>query len=180
MTLCFVRHGQTNYNRKGIMNDDPSIDVHLSDRGIEQVKKVAEDLRNTGLTHIYISQLPRTRQTADIINKYHDLELIQDPRINDNRSGFNGKHWIYVFFAYLFSRNRLSKHFADGESLLDSKKRVTEFLDELKKTHKSSDKILVVGHANTGQIIKGYANNLSDTKTFTAAVKNAQIYEYNL
>ncbi len=180
MKLYFVRHGRTNYNRIGIMNDDPKVDVHLTKKGTEQAERVSETLKNTQLTHIYVSELLRTRQTAEIINIHHQLKLTQDSRLNDNRTGFNGKPWFFGALTYLFSKDRYSKRFNDGESLLDSKKRVTEFLEEIKAKRGSKDIVLIVGHSNTGQIIAGYFGNLSNLDTFTSIVKNGQVVEYDL
>lgn len=180
MKLYFVRHGHTNYNRFGIMNDDPSVDVHLTSKGLKQAKSASEQLKDTPLTHIYVSQLPRTRQTAEIINSHHNLKIEEDSHLNDNRTGFNGKPWIFMTLAYLFSKDRYSKRFNDGESLLDSKKRVTKFLAELKSRHDETDEVLIVGHSNTGQIITGYFNNYSNLDTFTSVVKNGKVLEFDL
>ncbi len=180
MKLYFVRHGHTNYNRFGIMNDDPSVNVRLTKKGIRQAQKASDALKDTPLTHIYISELPRTRQTAEIINQHHQLQLGEDSRLNDNRTGFNGKPWLFMAVAHLFAKNRYSKRYNGGESLLDSKKRVTEFLAELKPRHKDTDIVLIVGHSNTGQIATGYFSDLSDLDTFAVVVRNGQIAQFNL
>jgi len=179
MKLYFVRHGHTRYNRYGIMNDDPTVNVRLTKRGIRQAEAAAAKLKDVPLAHIYVSQLPRTRQTAEIINKHHNLKLEVDKRINDNKTGFNGKPWIFVTIAYIFTKDRFTKRFNDGESLMDSRQRVSEFLDEIKAKH-HSDSVLIVGHANTGQIINGYAKKLTTLETFTSVIKNGRVVEFDL
>ncbi len=180
MRIYFVRHGHTFYNRFGIMNDDPSVDVRLTKKGKRQAAAAAEKLKETPLTHIYTSTLPRTIETAKIINKYHNLKLTSDARLNDNKTGFNGKPWFFAAAAYVLTKDRYSKRFRDGESLLDSKQRVTDFLEDLKVKHDKSDSILIVAHSNTGQILAGYFNDLTTLETFTSVIRNGKVVEYKL
>ena len=42
MPLWFMRHGETNYNRLGLCNDNPQRDVHLTDTGIRQAAQAAD------------------------------------------------------------------------------------------------------------------------------------------
>ena len=45
MKLIATRHAETNYNVKDLVNYDPTIDVHLTEKGINQ----AEDRKSTRL-----------------------------------------------------------------------------------------------------------------------------------
>lgn len=38
-----------------------------------------------------MSELPRTRQTAEIINQYHGAEIVVHPAINDIVTGLNNR-----------------------------------------------------------------------------------------
>lgn len=69
MKLLLMRHGQTNYNRLGLCNDDPRDAVYLTDLGRRQALAAAVALRAARLEHIFVSELPRTRQTAEIVNR---------------------------------------------------------------------------------------------------------------
>jgi broad specificity phosphatase PhoE len=84
--LC-LRHGETNYNRLGLCNDDLRDDVHLTERGREQAARAAERLKSEPIGHIFVSQLPRTRETAEIIKealiKSVRGELVE-PRTDDS------------------------------------------------------------------------------------------------
>jgi alpha-ribazole phosphatase len=76
MKLYCLRHGETNYNRLGLCNDDPARDVHLTPEGTRQAQAAALRLRAAPLERIIItSELPRTWQTADIINRDHRVPL---------------------------------------------------------------------------------------------------------
>lgn len=179
MKLYFVRHGQTNYNRLGILNDDPKVNVHLTKKGTGQVTKAAKQLKDTNLTHIYSSRLPRAVETAKIINTYHNLPIELDARLNENRTGYNGKPWFFRWVTFKLSNQPYTKKFRGAESLQESQQRVISFLDEIKSKH-SNDSVLIVGHANTGWIIRGYINNLSIKKTFQGHIPNGQVQQYEL
>src|ERR1700677_337622 len=91
MKVYLVRQGETNYNVLNIHNDDPAVDVHLTETGIKQAEKLADMLKEISVEHIFVSELTRTQQTAKIINKYHQLEITIDKRLNDNKSGYEGQ-----------------------------------------------------------------------------------------
>ncbi len=179
MKLYFVRHGHTNYNRFGIINDDPSVNVHLTNIGKKQANYAADTLRKVELDYIYVSELPRTLETAEIINKHHRLKIQKDKRINDNRTGYNGLPWLVRWFTFRLAKDPYSKRFRDGESLEDSRVRIFEFLDEIKKIH-TDDSVLIVGHANTGWVIKGYMSKSPLTKMFRGHIVNGHVLEYEL
>ena len=179
MKLIFVRHGHTNFNRFGIMNDDPSVDVHLTVLGKKQASNAATVLKDEKIDAIFASMLPRTLETAQIINKFHNLEIHRDKRINDNRTGYNGLPWVVRWLTFKLAKHPFTKRFRDGESLEDSKNRVFEFLDELKATYPDKT-VLVIGHANTGWIINGYANDLPLEKMFHGHITNGHPVKYEL
>lgn len=179
MKLIFVRHGHTNFNRFGIMNDNPKVNVHLTKLGKKQAEGAAEALKKTKLDYIYTSMLPRTFETATIINRYHNLDIQRDARINDNRTGFDGWHWVIYWVASKFVKDPLRKRFRRGESLEDSQKRVFDFIEEMKKKH-DDQTVLVVGHANTGWIIKGYASKTPLEKMFRGHIVNGLPVEYDI
>ncbi len=49
--------------------------------------------------YIFVSELKRTGQTAGIVNKYYSAQVIVDARLNDNRSGYEGKHYLEYYAA---------------------------------------------------------------------------------
>ena len=78
MKLYLARHAETNYNIAKLANADPNIDVHLTEHGIEQAENLAELLKDVDYDIVYISELPRTRQTAEIINITIKSSLLMD------------------------------------------------------------------------------------------------------
>ncbi len=81
------------------------------------------------LERIFCSELPRTRETAKIVNHGRGLPIRAHPGINDIRSGCDGRP-VRDYFAAI-APDRLNARVGDGESLLQHKARVMEFLDWL-------------------------------------------------
>ena len=180
MKIYAVRHGQTNYNVRNLCNNDPSKDVHLTELGLSQANSVAEKLDNHHKFEvIFISELPRTRQTAEIINRNHSVEVIVDSRINDRATGFDSKPASEFFVAVDAAPDPLAAKFNDGESFLEEKKRVFEFLDEV--TSKDYKSILIVSHTEIMTIIYGYFHKLSDLDMWEMEeFANSEVVEFEV
>lgn len=142
MKLYVARHGQTNYNDQGLCNSDPRTDVHLTEMGTKQAENLANNLKDININQIFVSELKRTKQTADIVNQFHNAPIKVDARLNDNRSGYEDKHFSEYYAALDKADNRWTVRFNDGESLEDVKERVRNFLDELKG--KDYNSVLIV------------------------------------
>jgi alpha-ribazole phosphatase len=159
MKIFIVRHSETNYNTQKLCNADPAVDVHLTGKGIEQTKNLAELLRHADYEVVYISHLPRTRETADIINKLHSKEIIVDDRLGDNRTGFESKLVTDWFAALEASGDKWNSKFNDGESLTEAASRGQSFIDDLKTGSYKS--VLIVTHRFMTQVIFGCIENKS-------------------
>ena len=160
MKIYFARHGRTHYNDLRLCNSDPLVDVHLTRQGEEQAKALADNLKDVLIDRIFVSELKRTKQTAEIVNKVHNAPIEVEPLLNDHRSGFEGKPFPLLKEALDAADNQWTARFNDGESIEDMKKRVEKFLDELKDEPYSS--VLVVTsqwiiHAAVS-ILKGISN----------------------
>lgn len=139
MKIYLARHGETNYNVLGLHNADPTVNVHLTEKGIEDAKQLAKKLAGIKFDAVYVSEMPRTTQTASFIT---NLTPIIDKRLNDIDSGFEGQSVHDYHIArdnspdpYLFK--------VDGhESSEDAYKRTADFLQELKT--KNYENILII------------------------------------
>lgn len=178
MKLYVARHGQTNYNDLGLCNSNPKTDVHLTKVGIEQVEKLADKLKSVSIEHIFVSELKRTKQTADIVNKYHKAPVAVDARLNDNRSGFEDKHYLEYYAALDKANDKWTVRFNDGESLNDVKERVHSFLEELK--YKDYQSVLIVTSMVIVQAIYGALNNRSNQEEWDFSVDKASCTEFEL
>ena len=175
MTLYVMRHGRTNYNELGLCNDNPTVDVHLTELGKQQAQAAAEQLRNVALDRIIVSPLPRTRQTAEIVNQYHQLPIESYPDIADIRSGFDGQT-VEAYFTAI-AHDPLDARVNGGESLLDHKQRVVRFIDWL--VTQPEENILVVAHEETLRVFEAYFDEtIPDNQLRDIHIGNCEIKNY--
>jgi broad specificity phosphatase PhoE len=131
MKIYLARHGLTNYNELGLCNSHPSTDVHLSRVGLIQADDLAEKLKKAKIDQIFVSELKRTQQTSNIINRYHDAPIQVDPRLNDNLTGYEGKPVKDYYAALAASEHKWTARLNGGESLEDVKERTQSFIKDL-------------------------------------------------
>lgn len=84
MKLMIARHGETEENRAGILQGH--LPGTLTDKGIEQAKRLAQRLKDKKIDHIYSSDLARAADTAELIAQYHPntpLDMIEELRERD-------------------------------------------------------------------------------------------------
>jgi len=174
MQLYFMRHAQTNYNLLGLCNDDPARDVHLTETGVAQARKAAEVLRQIPLDMLVCSQLPRTRQTAEIINLYHGLAIHSHPALNDICSGFDGRPVSEYFAAIAADPLHLAVN--GGESLLMHKQRVLSYIDWL--TRQNCSCLLSIAHEETLRVFYASFNGLADDRLRDLHFRNCEILHF--
>jgi len=73
--LYLFRHGETNWNKLGIIQGIS--DIPLNFTGIEQAKQLGQFFLNKKLDIIYSSHLKRAKQTGDIIAKKLNIKIIK-------------------------------------------------------------------------------------------------------
>ncbi|MEJ2141648.1 MAG: histidine phosphatase family protein [Gammaproteobacteria bacterium] len=173
--IWFMRHGQTDYNLLGLCNDDPAKEVLLTEQGLQQTRQAAEQLKDIPLQQILVSPLPRTRQTAEIVNQYHQVPIIKKDEIIDIHSGFESKP-VSDYFAAI-APDRLHLKFNGGESLLEHKQRIVKFIDTLRQD--KSQRTLVVAHEETLRVVKAYFESLTDEQMLDLHFENCEILEYS-
>lgn len=144
-----MRHGQTDWNRLGLCNDDPAAPVHLTGEGRRQAGGAAAALRDVALERIFVSELVRTRETAEIVGRHHGAPIEARPELNDIRSGFDGRP-VQEYFAAT-GHDRLHARANGGESLLDYRARVLPFLEWLRA--QPYREVLVVAHEETLRVL---------------------------
>lgn len=73
-TICFVRHGETDWNVQGKLQG--KTDIPLNNNGIAQAEESATFLMNESWDLVIASPLKRAKNTAEIINEKLNLPLI--------------------------------------------------------------------------------------------------------
>jgi probable phosphoglycerate mutase len=176
MNAIFMRHGRTNYNDLGLCNDDPRDAVSLSPLGEQQARDAARKLEGKTIDRIYVSELPRTRQTAQIVNARRGAPIVTHPALNDIRSGFNGRP-VRDYQAAI-AHDPLNARVNGGETLLDHKRRVLGFLDELRRG--ADDSVLVVAHEETLRVLYAAVHPMTDEEMIKLAFRNCEYFETTL
>ena len=80
--IIFLRHGQAENNTKKILAGR-SPGVNLTETGIQQAEQTGKMLELLNVSKIYSSPIDRALQTAEIVGKHCDLEIIPDQRLID-------------------------------------------------------------------------------------------------
>ncbi|RPD66483.1 phosphoglycerate mutase-like protein [Lentinus tigrinus ALCF2SS1-7] len=84
--VYIVRHGETDFNRQGIVQGQ--IDTPLNDAGVEQAQLAALALQDTPFDVAYSSDLQRARRTAEIILEMHPgVKLETTPALRERYMG---------------------------------------------------------------------------------------------
>jgi probable phosphoglycerate mutase len=141
MIIYVVRHGETVWNKKGIIQGHK--DSPLTMRGIRSAGKLGKMLIKEAITLIYSSDLGRCVQTADIINKQLNVRLTKTAKLREQNFGdYNGKlnKWV---------RKRIDIGDPDvkspnGESFNQMKTRILRFVYSL--ADQDHGKALLVTH----------------------------------
>lgn len=147
MKLIFLRHGESEYNVKGLCNADPCIPVGLTDRGRRQAQLAARRLRHVPLRRVYVSRLQRAQETAAIICGGHCPPICVDARLDDRRTGFEGRPVRDYLRAMQTASDPFGWKAAGGESYREMVARVRDFLDELAGKVDEPAALVVTHHA---------------------------------
>jgi len=145
MKLILVRHGETEWNRKAKLLS--RTDISLNEIGIEQAKKTANKLKIFNFDFIYTSNMKRTLETANIINKFHNVSIIQTELLQERDYGdFEGVNYHKLDLREIREKN-LYKNF-NMESPSEFRNRIKYFLEN-KLSLKYNQTILIVSHSGT-------------------------------
>ncbi len=173
MKLLAVRHGQTDYNKKHIVQG--TIDTVLNAEGISQALNTKDILKNINIDICFTSPLKRALKTASIIcdNK---IEVKIDNRLKERFQGLiQGRENRNIDYSALWDFEA-DRALYEMELARDVKKRLLSFLDDLKEEY--SDKtILVVTHH---PILKALNYIITGENPNVFKVSNCEIVEYNL
>ena len=85
MELIFVRHGETDSNKKKTFLG--WTDAELNDEGIRQACKLGEELKRITFDGIYSSSLKRASKTAEIINEKLNMEIVYSDNLKERNFG---------------------------------------------------------------------------------------------
>lgn len=88
----FVRHGESEYSARALVNGDPSVVVGLTEEGRAQATQLSERLESEPIDLCVVTEFGRTRETADLALAGREVPRIVLRDLNDPFYGeFEGK-----------------------------------------------------------------------------------------
>lgn len=157
-TIYLVRHGETDWNLKGIIQGNT--DIPLNKNGRIQAKELKKKLAKVNFDKVYSSDMKRAKETAEIIVEGSGLSVDTDVLLREGSFGkFEGKHFSFI------SKFEQDKKFRDKvfhggyggvEPIKSIKERIFKFLKNIVKQN-INKQVLVVTH---GGVIRNFLNEI--------------------
>jgi broad specificity phosphatase PhoE len=141
--FLLARHGQSLFNVDGVVNGDPLRDRGLSERGIDEARRLAGQIAPIGLDVLVVSPFPRALQTANIALAGRDVPHVVDDDLGDVRLG-ELEGWTVADYRAFKSASDRDDPFPGGESLNDA---ACRYADAFERVLGRSERVtLVVCH----------------------------------
>ncbi len=149
--ISFIRHGETEYNAKGIIQGQ--LHIPLNDQGIKQAEKLAKRLSREKIDLLISSDLLRAKQTAEIIVQNHPtIAYVEYSSLFRERAlgEWEGKDFQNYLEVSRADKNFQVRNGESHEEFLERAKKSTQYLEqrilELNKTGIGQPHIAVVTH----------------------------------
>ncbi len=156
--ICFVRHGETDWNVNKRMQGH--IDIPLNAHGVMQAERLAKALQRTGhhFDRIYSSDLERAFHTAKAIASPQSLDITIHPDLRERHVG--KLQGLLLADAPQVEPTLWQRHLArdldfdlgGGESIVQFHNRMMRMLDHLLMKH-AGEQILAVSHGGSLDMI---------------------------
>jgi len=182
-TLYIVRHGQTDLNKRGIIQGR-GMDTNLNDEGSKQAGLFFEAYKSVPFDKIYISELKRTQQSIqpfiDLGIPYQKLAGLDElgwgihegqPSTPENKADFLRimRHWL---------DGNLDEKFEGGESPNEVKVRQQEAIQEI-LAHPEEETVLICMHGRALRLILCLLTDKPLTEMENFPHQNLVLYKVN-
>jgi len=170
--IYLVRHAQTSYNEKGIVQGR-GIDTSLNETGLKQAEAFYRRYKHLPFKKVYTSSLKRTLQTVGpFINDGIPYESL--PGLDEISWGIsegleysaenNGRYYSVI---RQWANGNIAFKIENGESPLDVQKRQQKAIDHI-LSNKEEDLILMCMHGRAMRILLSWLtkNHLKDMDAF--------------
>jgi alpha-ribazole phosphatase/probable phosphoglycerate mutase len=177
MKIYLTRHGQTDYNKKRMMQGRS--DIPLNETGIRQARDRRKSLGDIKFDAVYASPLSRAVQTAEIIGNVTRDEIITDERIIEANFG------KYELMGYYSTGLPMMAYWSfpeifpapEGvETIRQMRERTSSFLKELEE--KDYETVLVACHGGIIRPIRGYLEDRKNGIIWRPRPQNCEIFVY--
>src|SRR3989344_1953576 len=138
-TLYLVRHGETEWNKSGIVMGQS--DSPLTEAGLEQAQKTAQDLKGIHFDAIFSSDLHRAKRTAEIIKLERQLAIQTSKALRERTCGrWEGKMGedYRENFRHLFDKvkqlsEKEAKSFKFADDIESDEQVISRFIAQLRE-----------------------------------------------
>lgn len=180
MEIIFVRHGETTWNVEGRLQGQTN-ESKLTSKGIEQAEEIANKLENFNYDVIISSPYERTIETAKIINKNNEKEIILEDLIKERGYGVlegeyakSGKYNI----AQMWNFKEIYKDY-EVEPIDTFFERIYKFLDKIIK-EKKYKKVLIVSHSGVSIAMRTYFDGIpQNNDLLSLGIKNCEVITFD-
>ncbi len=155
MKVYFARHGETGFNTKKLFQNK---DISLTEKGESQANLLADRFLKIPIDVILCSTCKRAEQTAEIINKKLNKEIVYSDYLAEKKwpdeiigKEFRGPELLKFKEFFIKNLNDPDCHYSNEENFFDFRERVFLFFDFLDK--RREEDILVVSHGGTIKMI---------------------------
>lgn len=172
--IYFIRHGQTDWNVRELMQGQT--DIPLNDTGRSQAQQMAQSLQGVTFDKVFCSPLCRAVETCKAV--VSEQQIVLDSRLAERCFGeFEGES-IYVMRARQFWNENANQTFERAESLFQVIDRVYEFLDEIMHKYPHQN-VLLVAHGGIGMVVQSYfCGKPTDGDYLKYLVANCQVLKF--
>lgn len=177
MKIYLARHGQTDYNKKELMQG--RTDIPLNETGILQAKMMRETVQDVHFDTVFSSPLCRAMQTACIISGLDESKIICDDRIIEVYFGpYEVKDYhrlgplmtLYWMYPEIFPAPK------GVESIKEMVARTSSFVKELDQ--RCDENILIVCHGGIIRAIRGALENKRRGIIWRPRPRNCEVFVY--
>ena len=187
MELLIVRHGETLWNDKGLLQGQK--DIELNENGREMARKLAGKLKDIPIDVVYSSPLKRAYETASLAIGDRDIPIETDDRIKEisfgECEGVNYREWKTPespYNSFFTSPDRYNPP-KEGETLNEVIERATDFVKNVIETNAGKyDRVMVVAHGALNKGMMCYLENHGPETFWGDGLQNnceATVFEYD-
>jgi broad specificity phosphatase PhoE len=182
-TIYLVRHGETEWNKKGIVMGQS--DSPLTETGIEQVKATARELKDVNFDAIFSSDLHRAERTAEIIKLERQIAVQTSKALRERAYGhYEGTSSEEYGNKFQASFNKLEKlteqernKFKFDHDIESDEEVIGRMITQLREIAVAypGKNVLVVGHGSCIRTFLTHTGYVKFGELKTGAISNGSV-----
>jgi 2,3-bisphosphoglycerate-dependent phosphoglycerate mutase len=144
-TAILVRHAESEFSARAAVSSDPAVSNPLTPAGEEQARALGSELADEAIDVCVVTELERTRRTAELVLERRRVPIVVVPELNDPRAGrFEGGP-LGDFRAWAWEHGSADEPPDGGESRVALSSRLARGYRRVLERPETT--VLVIGHA---------------------------------